>query len=167
MRAEAEFARVDTPDPLFLRAATPKFVPRVDHPRVERPVVARSGEIFEDVYEQNFSDLVHLAGMISGSVAIAEDVVQDAFARLYVRFENIENPAAYLRRSVLNGCVSRFRKHRRERLVGEHEDEPEANAEPSDRMDLEAVWPRSPTANALSWCSASTGSCPKPRSPRC
>jgi len=34
----------------------------------------------------------------------AEEVVQDAFAAVYERFHRVENPEAYLRVTVLNGC---------------------------------------------------------------
>jgi RNA polymerase sigma-70 factor (sigma-E family) len=93
-------------------------------------------DTFEHAYHRHFADLVRLATMITGSTAAAEDVVQDAFAKLYLRFDRVEHPGAYLRRSVLNGCTSRFRRHRRERLVDEHPDEPDEVPEPSDRMDL-------------------------------
>jgi RNA polymerase sigma-70 factor (sigma-E family) len=92
---------------------------------------------FRDVYETHFGDLVRLATMITGSPAAAEDIVQDAFAKLYLRFDRVDHPGAYLRRSVLNGCTSRFRKHRRERLVDEHDDAADGGAEPSERLDLE------------------------------
>jgi RNA polymerase sigma-70 factor (sigma-E family) len=103
----------------------------------EPPAGADLPPSFRDVYEAHFGDLVRLATMITGSPAAAEDVVQDAFARLYLRFDRVDHPGAYLRRSVLNGCTSRFRKHRRERLVDEHDDAVDGSAEPSERLDLE------------------------------
>jgi RNA polymerase sigma-70 factor (sigma-E family) len=91
---------------------------------------------FDDVYRAEFGDLVRLAASITGSAAVAEDVVQDAFAKLYVRFGRIERPAAYLRRSVVNGCVGRFRRHRREDLVADHRDSAAASDEPTERLEL-------------------------------
>ena len=121
-------------------------VPAVQLPPVEPPppettpptAVADAPPIhtFEQTYHRHFADLVRLATMVTGSAAAAEDVVQDAFAKLYLRFDRVEHPGAYLRRSVLNGCTSRFRKHRREHLVDEHADTPDVAGEPSDRLDL-------------------------------
>jgi RNA polymerase sigma factor (sigma-70 family) len=95
-------------------------------------------ETFEQLYERRFDDLVRLAAMVGGSGAAAEDIVQDAFANLYLRFHRVEHPESYLRRSVVNGCVSRHRKLRRELLVDDHEDDEADTPSPaSDRLDLE------------------------------
>lgn len=97
---------------------------------------------FDELYALHFHPLVRLATAISGSVAVAEDVVQDAFAKLYVRRDRVDRPLAYLRRSVVNGCVSRFRRHRREDLVAAPaettgvEHPTEADPAESDRLDL-------------------------------
>jgi RNA polymerase sigma factor (sigma-70 family) len=95
---------------------------------------------FEAVYTDEFGDLVRLAAAVTGSAAVAEDVVQDAFAHLYGRFGAVDEPRAYVRRSVVNGCVSRFRKHRREDLVAVHGEGPAmaGGVDASDRLDLEA-----------------------------
>jgi len=145
---EAEFARVDElelDDDLAAAADLEPLLLQLVHPDVPPRIVAEStAQTFEELYEVQFGDLVKLAGMVSGSAAVAEDVVQDAFARLYVRFDSVENPIPYLRQSVLNGCVSRFRKHRRERLVDEHDDGPDGGAEPSERVDLDRRLARLP-----------------------
>lgn len=104
------------------------------------PVSARTevAPTFEQVYATEFVQLVRTATAITGSTAAAEDIVQDAFAKLYLRFGRVEQPVAYLRRSVVNGCVSRFRKHRREDLVDAPTDRFDAGTagDPSDRLDL-------------------------------
>lgn len=93
---------------------------------------------FEQVYATEFVQLVRTATAITGSTAAAEDIVQDAFAKLYLRFGRVEQPVAYLRRSVVNGCVSRFRKHRREDLVDGTDDRTDASHDSTsaDRLDL-------------------------------
>lgn len=40
---------------------------------------------FESLYADQFNPMVRLAGMITGSTAAAEDVVQDAFVALLLR----------------------------------------------------------------------------------
>ena len=65
--------------------------------------------------------MVQLAWLLTHDAAMAEDVAQDVFTSLFQAFERVENPAAYLRRSVINGVYqrtrSRQREHRRNRLV--------------------------------------------------
>jgi RNA polymerase sigma-70 factor (sigma-E family) len=138
---EADFAPVDELElidavrlPSDLERPPVELVHRDVPPRI---LVKPTPRTFEELYEGQFGELVRLAAMISGSTAVAEDVVQDAFARLYVRFDTVDHPAAYLRRSVLNGCVSRFRKHRRERLVDQHDDGPNEDTAPDERVDLD------------------------------
>lgn len=70
-----------------------------------------------EVYAEHHSALVRLGYLMSGSQAIAEDVVHDAFEKLAPRLDRIDNPAAYLRTSVVNGCRS---KHRREATARSH-----------------------------------------------
>jgi hypothetical protein len=74
-----------------------------------RVVTAHS---FEDVYRTDYARMVRVAHMLTESNEAAEDIVQDAFVRLYPRFGSIDDPAGYLYRSVVNGCWSR-RRHRR------------------------------------------------------
>lgn len=76
---------------------------------------------FESLYADQFNPMVRLAGMITGSTAAAEDVVQDAFAALLLRSRRVDHPIAYLRRSVVNGCIGRSRRLQRE-VLGEPPD---------------------------------------------
>lgn len=59
--------------------------------------------------------LVRMATLMVGSAAIAEEVVQDAFAGVAPRWESIDQPGAYLRRSVVNGCAQVLRRRDAER----------------------------------------------------
>ena len=69
----------------------------------------------EDLYATHRVPMVRLAYLMTGSNEVAEDVVQDAFARLHGAWDRTENPGAYLRVSVLNGCRSWHRRRLRER----------------------------------------------------
>jgi RNA polymerase sigma-70 factor (ECF subfamily) len=51
--------------------------------------------------------------------SVAEDVVQEAFIRLLEQRKHLENPKAWLYRTVRNGAISQLRSHRR-RLEREH-----------------------------------------------
>ncbi len=67
-----------------------------------------------DLFREQYASMVRLAHALTGSNPAAEDLVQDAFARMQARFDQTENPAAYLRTSVVNACRSYHRSRRRE-----------------------------------------------------
>jgi RNA polymerase sigma-70 factor (sigma-E family) len=61
---------------------------------------------FADVYATQYVGLVRLAYVTTGSLATAEDVVQEVFAELYRRFHDVDAPVPYLRRAVVSRCIS-------------------------------------------------------------
>jgi RNA polymerase sigma-70 factor (sigma-E family) len=65
---------------------------------------------FVTVYVAEHDALVRLAALLLGSTAVAEDLVQDAFAKLYDRIDRIDNPAAWLRTVVVNACRNERRR---------------------------------------------------------
>ena len=75
----------------------------------------KGAETFRDVYSAQFAPMVRLAYVTIGSLPAAEDVVQDVFAELYRRFDQIELPTAYLRRAVVSRCISWGRRRGVER----------------------------------------------------
>jgi RNA polymerase sigma-70 factor (sigma-E family) len=66
---------------------------------------------FEALYVSHYQGMVRFAHLLTGSKGSAEEVVQDAFVALYRRFDRVDNPAGYLRVSVVNGCRSLARRH--------------------------------------------------------
>ena len=54
--------------------------------------------------------MVKLATLMVGSRAIAEEVVQDAFATVGERWDGLDRPGAYLRTAVVNGCAQTLRR---------------------------------------------------------
>ncbi|MGH9115565.1 MAG: RNA polymerase sigma factor [Acidimicrobiales bacterium] len=74
-----------------------------------------------DVYQRERDGLVRLAYLLTGSQAVAEDLVQDTFVRVMARLGRADDPGAYLRRSVVNACYSWHRRHRREVLFAGNE----------------------------------------------
>jgi RNA polymerase sigma-70 factor (sigma-E family) len=87
---------------------------------------------WSDVYRDERDGLVRLAYLVTGSRAVAEDLVQDTFIRVMARLEPSDSPGPYLRRSVLNACYSWHRRSRREVHVAEGED-PTRSGEGRDR----------------------------------
>jgi len=67
-----------------------------------------------DVYRLERDGLVRLAYLLTGSQAVAEDLVQDCFIRVMAKLEAQAQPGPYLRRSVINACYSWHRRNRRE-----------------------------------------------------
>ena len=67
---------------------------------------------FETVYRSSYGSMLGLARTVLADDAGAEEVVQEAFARCYVKWDRIESadPLPYVRSSVLNLCRSRFRR---------------------------------------------------------
>ena len=59
---------------------------------------------FEEMYRAQYAPMVRLAHTLIDTRQRAEEVVQDAFAAVYERFDGLDNPEAYLRTTVLNGC---------------------------------------------------------------
>ncbi|MFJ4429314.1 RNA polymerase sigma factor [Streptomyces bobili] len=69
-----------------------------------------------DLYHQRRLDMVRLAMLLVDDLPTAEDVVQEAFTALYrrhgVRLDGVNEPAAYLRTSVINAARSVLRRRR-------------------------------------------------------
>jgi DNA-directed RNA polymerase specialized sigma24 family protein len=70
---------------------------------------------FAQVYADCYLPMVRLGHLLTGSNEVGEEVTQEAFVRMYRRFDDVDNPGAYLRTSVVNGCRSWQRRQRLER----------------------------------------------------
>jgi RNA polymerase sigma factor (sigma-70 family) len=77
----------------------------------------------EETYRELRLPLLRLAFMLTGSRETAEDVVQNAFTSAQPRWHQIDDPPAYLRRSVVNlakdGQRREFRRRKALRLESE------------------------------------------------
>ena len=74
------------------------------------PVEVLVREPFDVFYHREFAGLVRLAMVLVDSQEQAEEVVQDAFAALYLRYRLVSTPLAYVRASVLNGSRKVLRR---------------------------------------------------------
>src|SRR3954447_11846335 len=83
-------------------------------------------EPFDTFYHREFAGLIRLAMVLVDSQEQAEEVVQDAFAALYLRYQTIARPLAYIRASVLNGSRKVLRRRVLPRLAPAH---PRADSE--------------------------------------
>jgi RNA polymerase sigma-70 factor (sigma-E family) len=96
---------------------------------------------FVDVYNDRYRSLVDIARLTTGSNATAEDLVQDAFADLYRRFDTVHTPDAYLHRAVMSRCTSWVRRRMTERrhLERRPPEEPAAWTDPDTIATMAAV----------------------------
>jgi RNA polymerase sigma factor (sigma-70 family) len=66
---------------------------------------AEAGD-FELLYKSQRDRLRRVAYLMTGQAAVAEELVQDAFMRVHQRWDTIDEPAAYLRTTLVNLCVA-------------------------------------------------------------
>lgn len=68
---------------------------------------------FGDFVAAQSAQLVHYARLLTRDVQLAEDLVQEALIKVYLRWNSIQtSPLAYTRRAVLNQYLSGRRKRR-------------------------------------------------------
>ena len=80
----------------------------------EEQAEGRLGEL----YRRHAPEAVRLAYLLTGDRALAEDLAQEAFVRMFGRFRDLRNPdafGAYLRKTVVNLTRSHFRRAKVER----------------------------------------------------
>ncbi len=73
---------------------------------------AGSAPTFDTLYASEYRTLVRLAFVMLGGSNRAEEVVQDAFGKVYERWASLDNPGGYLRTCVVNGCRDVLRRQR-------------------------------------------------------
>jgi RNA polymerase sigma factor (sigma-70 family) len=91
---------------------------------------------FEEVYAAERLAITRLSFLLVGSQAVGEELAQEAFLRLYQRFDEVENPAGFLRTAVVRLSLSWQSRHRMERerlaLVGV--------PPPTDAPEIDETW---------------------------
>jgi RNA polymerase sigma-70 factor (sigma-E family) len=76
-------------------------------------LIADRDEWLADLHREHYRDLVRLAGLLLGDRGAAEEVVQDAFVALHLRWRRLrdhDKVLPWLRSAVLNGARSRLRR---------------------------------------------------------
>jgi RNA polymerase sigma-70 factor (sigma-E family) len=108
----------------------------------ERSDVIEKGRL-ADLYARHAPRASRLAYLLTGDPHLAEDLMQEAFVRVFGRFVDLRRPDAfesYLRRTLVNLARSHFRRRRTERdyLAAQPRREPVvAAADPSEQ---DAMW---------------------------
>lgn len=67
------------------------------------------------LHREHYASLVRLATLVVGDMGLAEQVTQDAFVKLHLRWgglRHVDKAPAYLRSAVLNGARSQLRRRK-------------------------------------------------------
>ncbi|GIG00120.1 RNA polymerase sigma factor [Catellatospora citrea] len=90
----------------------------------------------EAVYRDHRDHLVRLAYLLTGSREQAEDLVQQAFASAWDRWQAIDQPLPYLKRAIVNQAADARRRGIRDRLFRQR-----ARVEPITEVpELDETW---------------------------
>lgn len=88
----------------------------------ERETEPRRPARWDDLFERHSAEALRLSYLLTGDQELAQDITQDAFVRLFRRFQDLRRPVAfgaYLRRTVINLSRDHWRKVRlQRRLLG-------------------------------------------------
>ena len=89
---------------------------------VSEDAASQAGRVdgLERLYERHASDAVRLAYVLTGDASLAQDVAHEAFVRVGRKLFGLRSPEhakAYLYRTTVNLCRSRFRRQKSERAA--------------------------------------------------
>ena len=87
------------------------------------PISLQPGSL-EDLYIRHLPDMTRLAYLLTRDMASAEDLAQEAFIKATGRYRNLRSRDAfdaYLRRTVVNHCMSHHRREKVARTYAERE----------------------------------------------
>lgn len=85
---------------------------------VERNVAETSREPFEAFFTDTWPDLFAFAATLTaGDLALAEDLVQEAMARVYPRFASLQDPRPYAFKVTSNLLRARWKHARHESIT--------------------------------------------------
>jgi RNA polymerase sigma-70 factor (ECF subfamily) len=96
---------------------------------------------FTDLYTSSYSRLVGQLTVVTADREAAEDAVQEAFSRLWKRWDSVggyDRPEAWVRRVAINIAISRWRRIRRLRPLGET-DRPGREDDAVTRQDMQSA----------------------------
>jgi RNA polymerase sigma-70 factor (ECF subfamily) len=99
-------------------------------------------ESFERFYSREYSAVLGLAYVLTGSWPNAEEITQDAFSRAYrrwARVKNLESPGGWVRRVVANEASS-LRRRAATALRHRHRLHERDASDHADRADDERIW---------------------------
>ena len=102
-------------------AATESFVADATIPS---PRMTTNSHTIREIFDAEESPLLRFAYRIVGQRESAEDLVQEAFMRLHQHWHEVQQPRAWLYRTVRNLALNHLRDHRREVPLADFADPP-------------------------------------------
>ena len=93
---------------------------------------------FADFYRQEFSRAVQLAWLLTHGHN-SEDLAQDAFISVQIKYRQLDNPSAYLTTAVVNRCRTWHRQQQRRRQQLSVVPPQSASRDPVDDYLLDAI----------------------------
>lgn len=76
-----------------------------------------TADAFEEFYRAEYLGMVRLAFGLVDTPEAAEEITQDAFAKVFEHWDRLENPGGYLRTTVVNGARSELRRREVRRRI--------------------------------------------------
>jgi len=95
---------------------------------------AATATSFEEFYRSHYPQTVRLTYALLGWSNSVEDIVQEAFTRVWKAFPVVENPGGFLRVTVVNLCRDARRRQARERRPRPLTPESSAISDPAAEM---------------------------------
>ncbi|GAA1869258.1 SigE family RNA polymerase sigma factor [Asanoa iriomotensis] len=86
--------------------------------------MARDDRDFNEFVELRYGELLRMAYLLTGSSHDAEDLVQSALAKVMRRWHKVDDPLAYLRRTMANEQITWWHRLRSREAVGVRAPEP-------------------------------------------
>ena len=110
---------------------------------------AGSDDPFDRFFADRHGPMLRLATGLVDQTAVAEEIVQEAFQRVWLRWDTLDEPSFYLRTVVVNRCNDELRR-RRVRREADRATPPGPSAEQDYLVDaLSSVTPKRRTALVL------------------
>lgn len=67
---------------------------------------------FDRLYHDRHRSMLGLAISLVDQPSVAEEIVQEAFQRVWTRWHDLDQPRVYLRTAIVNGCHDELRRRR-------------------------------------------------------
>jgi RNA polymerase sigma factor (sigma-70 family) len=90
---------------------------RADLPNARRSPTRLHPAGFDALYRDEHPVMLRLAYLVTRSVAVAEELTQEAFLTVLERWHSLESPGGYLRTTLVRAAVRSRRRHERETQV--------------------------------------------------
>jgi RNA polymerase sigma-70 factor (ECF subfamily) len=122
-------------EPLAVESAQLSASPSAPKAMLSPPAANATGRLgLSELFVAEESGLLRFALSLVGRRAVAEELVQEAFLRLHPVYHEVENPRAWLFRSLRNLALNHLRDRKPESELHEETAPPHADALPAEQL---------------------------------